>query len=192
MLTTRPIQSGASCACHRRHCRRRPGIARLPLAVGIASDGTALRVQSSSEVREAKTLCGGPTARQCRASRCQRGPGNRHSGRKSGRRNVDCMAWRWPARVSRTAGAPGSSGRGRLISSPPTSIRDGRIDGLPLPCPLEHLNRLLGGRPGRRVPRNALSVRSADTFSATATLMTWFTATPSAFATFFASSIKDG
>ena len=36
------------------------------------------------------------------------------------------------------------------------------------------------------------SVRKADTFSATATLINWFMATPSALATFRASSINDG
>ena len=36
------------------------------------------------------------------------------------------------------------------------------------------------------------SLDNADTFSATATLMSWFTATPSAFATFLASSISEG
>jgi hypothetical protein len=35
-------------------------------------------------------------------------------------------------------------------------------------------------------------VRNADTFSASAMLISWFTVTPSAFAIFLASSIKDG
>ena len=62
---------------------------------------------------------------------------------------------------------------------------------IPLSGTLENLKRFLDDTLGGAFRKNS-SVRSAETFSATAALISWFTATPWAFAILLASSINDG